>query len=400
MLSRRQILLHGLRTTALVPVLPYLGPDRSASGEGDGDPARTLVVIQLTGGNDGLNTVIPFGQDAYYRLRPNLSLPPGAIHRLEDGIGLHPALGRLHQVYQEGHLAIVQGVGYPGADRSHFRSMEIWHTADPDHPAGETGWLGRMADTLGERYPGSMPALVIDPGDLPLSMRGERVLPPTLRDPRGFHLAETSPRFARLRDSLLAEEASSLQGNLAFLDTVARTTYDAARRMQAIATSDSGGDYPATGLGRRLRLVSQLIRGGFGTRIFHLSLTGFDTHSHQGAQHRALLAQLGDALAAFQHDLEAGGVAEGVLTLVFSEFGRRVAENASKGTDHGQGAPLFLMGAAVAGGLHGPMPDLDDLVEGDIPGRVDFRGVYTLLERDWMGVPASTRIEAAQLLAG
>lgn len=393
MLTRRDILLNGLRTSALIPVLPHLSMAQDDAGAGG---ERALVVLQLSGGNDGLNTVVPFGQDAYYRLRPNLGLARGGLHRLDDGTGLHPAMGGLGALFDEGRLAVVQGVGYPGADRSHFRSLEIWHTADPENPAGDVGWLGRMADALARRHPGTMPALAVEPGDLPLSMRGRDVMPPTVRDPRGFRINEESAPIAGLRDTLLRGDAP---GNLGYLQQVARTTYDTARRMEEITDGAGGAEYPDNGLAQRLKLVSQLVRGGFGTRIFHLSFGGFDTHSRQAPVHQNLLQQVSNALTAFQRDLEASGVADRVVTLVFSEFGRRAKENASKGTDHGQGAPVFLLGSQVRGGLHGVAPDLGQLLQGDVPGKVDFRGLYTLLERDWMGLEPSTTIPALHLLA-
>jgi uncharacterized protein (DUF1501 family) len=394
MLSRREILVNGLRVSALVPLVPSLGLARELARDRDG-AERVLVVVQLTGGNDGLNTVVPSRQDAYYRLRPNLGLRRGALHALDDDYGLHPAMEGMGELFSEGRLAVVHGVGNPVPDRSHFRSLEVWHTADPFHPAGEVGWLGRMADSLAKHRPGTMPALAIEGGDLPLSMRGRDVMPPTVRDPRGFRTHEDSRPTEKLRDELAAEGGS---GDLAYLRQVARTTYDTAQRMSAITEEEPKVAFPAHQLAQRLKLVSQLVRGDFGTRIFHLSMTGFDTHSRQGPVHENLMRQLSSGLTAFQRDLEAGGIADRVLTLVFSEFGRRAQENASRGTDHGAGAPVFLMGSKVRGGLCGTPPDLDALVDGDVPGTTDFRSVYTLLERDWMGEAPSSDVEALPLL--
>ncbi len=392
MLTRREILVSGLRTSALIPVLPYMAHGQTA-GRATGD--RVLVVVQLSGGNDGLNTVVPFRQDDYYRFRPNLGLAKGSLHRLDDDHGLHPSMGGMSELFEEGNLAVVQGIGYPNADRSNFRSLEIWHTADPVEPAGEVGWLGRMADALATEQSGAMPALAVETGDLPLSMRGRDVMPPTVRDPRGFRVHEASHRFEGLRDELIARPG---EGELGYLRQVARTTYSTARRMTEITDAASEVEYPGHSLAQRLKLVSQLVRGGFGTRLFHLSLGGFDTHSRQKPVHQELMRQVSTALTAFQRDLEAAGVADQVVTLVFSEFGRRAKENASKGTDHGQGAPLFLMGTKVRGGLHGDAVDLSRLAEGDVPGTVDFRGVYTLLEQEWMGQEPSTKVAALPLL--
>jgi len=399
-LTRRSFVLDGLRITALVPLAPRLALAancRSSRSRGE----RVLVVVQLTGGNDGLNTVVPHRQDAYFRMRPSIALARGALHALDDDHGLHPEMGALAEVFGAGELAVVHGVGTPVPDRSHFRSLEMWHTADPFAPAGEPareiGWLGRLADQIAGADPEGTPALSIGGGDLPLSMRGERFLAPTVRDFEGFRLHEASASFARERDALLDAPGA---GDLAFLRAAARTTYAAARRMSEISAREEGSGYPESELARELKLVASLVAGDFGTRIFHLSLAGFDTHARQAPVHANLVQQLSAALAAFQHDLARKGIGERVVTFVFSEFGRRAAENGSKGTDHGRGAPVFLMGAPVEGGMHGTPPDLEDLVEGDVRQTADFRGVYALLEAGWMGLEPSTAETAMPLLKG
>jgi uncharacterized protein (DUF1501 family) len=384
-LTRRRLLIDGLKVTALVPALPALGhAARLGRAAADG---RVLVVLQLTGGNDGLNTVVPHAQDEYYRARPNLGLARGALHALDEDHGLHPQMSGLGELFQEGRLAIVHGVGLPYPDRSHFRSYEIWHSARPSGPPGEVGWLGRLADQLAQREPGILPALAVEGGHLPLSMRGEHFLAPTVRDPRGFRTAEASARFADERDALVARDGA---GDLGFLRAAARATYATARRMTEITSQAGGVEYPGSDLARRCALVAQLIAGDFGTRIFHLSLGGFDTHSRQAPVHADLAQRLSGALTAFQRDLEQRGVAERVVTFVFSEFGRRARENGSKGTDHGNGAPAFLLGARLRGGMHGTPPDLAHLVDGDVPVTTDFRRLYTLLERDWLGLEPSS----------
>lgn len=392
-IRRRDLLIGGLRVSALVPLASELALARRLDGDDRDD--RVLVVLQLTGGNDGLNTVVPHRQDAYYRLRPNVAQPRGALHRLDDDHGLHPAMGGLGELFAEGRVAIAHGVGHGDPDRSHFRSLQIWHSAKADGPPGEVGWLGRLADQIAQRSPGTMPAMAIEAGDLPLSMRGLQILPPTVRDPRGFRLHEKSERIGSLRDDLAAPAA---EGDLGFLREAARTTYATALRMAEVADAPGAGDYPGTDLAQRFRLVAQLVRGGFGTRIFHLSLGGFDTHARQAPVHADRLTQVSGALTAFQRDLESHGAADRVVTLVFSEFGRRAKENGSMGTDHGRGAPLLLVGTRVRGGLSGTAPDLECLVEGDVPPTTDFRSVYATLERDWMGFEASTPAKPVELL--
>jgi uncharacterized protein (DUF1501 family) len=355
---------------------------------GRGKDERVLVVLQLTGGNDGLNTVVPFRQDAYYRARPNLGLARGALHALDEDHGLHPAMKALAQQFAAGRVAVVQGIGSPAPDRSHFRSLEMWHTADPFAPAGDIGWLGRLADQMAARESASTPALAIEAGALPLSMRAEHFLVPTVVDENGLQTRESSASSRFWRNRLLATDSKSAESSetLDWLRDASRSSHAAAQRMSEISRSHAADDYPGSELAKRLRLVASLIAGGFGTRLFHLSLNGFDTHSRQAPVHENLLRTFSEAVAAFQKDLESKGVAERVLLFAFSEFGRRVAENGSRGTDHGRGAPAFLVGKRVNAGLHGPPPDLDNLEEGDIQQSVDYRAVYTELERDWMGL--------------
>lgn len=386
-LSRRSFLAGGVQLSVLGSLAPRL---LGATVQDEAKAGRILVVVQLSGGNDGLNTVIPFSQDAYYRMRPTLGQKIGSIHRLDEHTALHPALGGLAELYGDGSLSIVHGAGHPNSDRSHFRSMEIWHTAEPFKPVGRVGWLGNMADQLLERSPGALPALSVGGRGSVLSMRGAKAVPPTVPDDRGFRLAHTSKQLSRERDLIVAP-ARQATGDLAFLRSAARTAYSAAERMAKATGAKTTAEFPGTPLGKELRLVAQLIRSGFGTRIFHVSLGGFDTHASQASVHGALMNQLGAALTAFQRDLEAAGQAERVVTMVFSEFGRRAKENGSRGTDHGRGNPVLLLGPKVAGRQHGTRPDLGDLVDGDIPSTTDFRGIYAALERDWMGLRPFSR---------
>lgn len=399
-LSRRSFIAGGVQLTALGSLAP-LAAGASALGLPGLNGDRILVVVQLTGGNDGLNTVAPHGQDAYYRLRPTLALKESALHRLDEHVALHPSLGGLAELYREGKLAIAHGVGHPNADRSHFRSLEIWHTAEPYAPAGRVGWLGNMADQLLARAPGTLPALSVGGRGSVLSMRGESAVPPTVPDDRGFRLAHASRQVAAQRDALASRKRPARPGSdLDFVRSAARTAYDAAARMADATGRGGDAEYPDRPLAKEFRLVAQLIRGGFGTRIFHVSLGGFDTHASQASVHAALLSDLDGALSAFQRDLDRSGQADRVVTMVFSEFGRRAAENGSRGTDHGRGNPVLLLGPKVAAGQHGERPDLERLVQGDVPSTTDFRGIYSQLERDWMGLEpfSRARVEAPRVL--
>ena len=397
--SRRSVLVQGVRLTALGALAPGLGALPSRRGGSSAADAPALVVVQLTGGNDGLNTVVPHGQDAYYRLRPTLAQKPSAVHRLDDDVALHPSLGGLAGLYREGALTVAHGVGHPAGNRSHFRSMEIWHTAEPFAPAGRVGWLGHLADQLLAAAPGSLPALAVGGAVSPLSMRGAAASPPAIQDERGFRLPAASRAIAGARGAIVDAERG-VEGDLGFLRRAARVSYDAAERMAALADRPGAPEYPGTDLARRLRLVARLVRGGFGARVFQVELGGFDTHASQGAQHARLLAELDGALAAFQRDLTEGGRADDVVTMVFSEFGRRARENGSRGTDHGRGNPVLFLGGPVVGGQVGQRPDLDRLVDGDVPSTTDFRGLYRQLEEDWMGLERFTRerIEAPRIL--
>lgn len=392
--TRRNFLVAGLRVAAIAPFVPVSSVG-ALSRAADGD--RALVVVQLTGGNDGLNTVVPFAQDSYVRLRPTLAFARTSVHALDDTVGLHPELVLLGKLFDEGKLAIVQGVGLPKPERSHFRSMEIWHCADPDGPPRASGWMGRLADQIVRDHPGTMAALHIGDEDLPLALFARETLAPTVRGEAGFDLLEPDGRFTRYRDELARRMSSKT--TLAFLHESARQAYRAARAMSEAAERSSVVEYPDHALARKLRLVARLVSAGFGARLFHVALAGFDTHARQGPTHAALLAELAQSLAAFQRDLEASGVDDRVATFVFSEFGRRAEENGSKGTDHGAAAPTFLLGSGVRGGLHGSAPDLSRLVDGDVHCTTDFRSLYTTLERDWMGLAPSTKLDALPLVA-
>ncbi len=353
---------------------------------------RALCLVQLTGGNDGLAMLVPHEQDAYWRARPTLAAPPGELHALDDGHSLHPAMGALAALVRDGRAALVHAVGHPEPDRSHFRSMEIWHTARLDQPCGEVGWFGLLADRLAagvEDETGTLVSLHVGGGDLPLALRGRRVVAPCLRDADGMRVHPDVARLARWRDELCAQRPESAAGERAFLRSAARASYRAAERMSALTAAETQSEYPESDLARRLRLVARLIAGGFGARLFHLELGCFDTHARQGPLHAALLGDLSAVLAAFQRDLEGEGVAEDVVTLVFSEFGRRVAENVSRGTDHGKAAPVIVLGGGARPGLLGTPADLERLDDGDVPYGTDFRALYAALEQDWFGLPAT-----------
>ncbi|MCR9243655.1 MAG: DUF1501 domain-containing protein [bacterium] len=354
---------------------------------------KVLVVLELVGGNDGLNTVLPVEDAAFARARPRLSVVRKGAHALERGLALHPALGKLHRRTKSGGLAVVTGVGYPEPDRSHFRSRDIWHTADPTHQKVEndtTGWLGRAADQLAAAGAG-VPAAAVGGLEVPLALRARRVTVPSLERVEDFQWLAAGgsgpvARGAAVRGVVGDVERSAKSSDLArFVGEVARSGAALADDLQqALKRYTPRAEYPATKLARDLQLTAQLAVAGFGTRLVHVALTGFDTHARQLPTHAGLLRQLDGALDAFLADLGKHGFGDRVTVLVHSEFGRRVRENASQGTDHGAAGPVFVAGGAVRGGLIGAVPDLGDLDDGDLVAEVDFRRVYTSL-LTWLG---------------
>jgi uncharacterized protein (DUF1501 family) len=391
--TRRRFVIGGLQVTAAVPLMSLLARSRPHASSGE----RALVVVQLTGGNDSLNMVVPHRQDAYFKLRPTLGLARASLHRLDDDHGLHPSMAGVAKLFADGRVAIVHGVGYPEPNRSHFRAMEIWHSGEPDKPLGSVGWMGRLADQLAERDATALTALHIGDGDLPFALRGEKFFAPSVDDASSFRVREVPSAVAQARATLLdARDGSS---ELAYVREAARATYRTAERMAQVAARPAKAEYPATELARRLQLVARLVTADFGTRLFHVELGGFDTHSRQAPIHAALLTELSNALAAFYADLAANSADSSVLTFVFSEFARRVEENGSKGTDHGAAAPVLLLGGTLRAGLHGTPPDLSRLVDGDVPFTTDFRAVYATLEQRWLKVTAPPGFTPLDLIA-
>jgi uncharacterized protein (DUF1501 family) len=359
-----------------------------------------LVAVQLSGGNDGLNTVIPFGDPGYYQARSSLAIPTSDILPLTDSVGLHPNLGGLKTLYDQGLVAVVQGVGYPNPNRSHFRSMDIWHTARPDI-IERTGWLGRYLDSCqcGQDQP--LPA--VSAGDQLNSLfYAEHTLVPAVASIGGFSLqTDSGDRNSRqvqiqtLRN--IYQQAGNWPAHEALMRKTAVQAMDGADQLvQAAGAYHSAVQYPANNpLAAQLQMVAQIIAGDLGTRVFSVQLGGFDTHAAQFNQQANLLQQLGDALNAFEQDLAAMGKQNDVLLMSFSEFGRRVAQNGSNGTDHGTAEPMFVIGPRVAGGLYGTYPALADLDDnGDLKFGTDFRNVFAAVLRDHMG------LEPTPVLAG
>jgi len=394
-LTRTALALNSLVSNAPTASLPGLTDD------------RVLVVIQMGGGNDGLNTVVPYAMDDYYCARPAIGIAADKVIKINNVIGLHPNLAKLKALYDDGQMAIVQGVGYPNPDRSHFRSMEIWHTADPKSKDLQFGWLGRYLDNA---CPGCSPKEAqINPmggvniGNLmPLSMKSQQGLSISLENPDNFRwipLADEGTDakqqqavFEKLNHVVAANLSDPQIARLDFLSRVAMNAELSSNRIREVARKyKPGPGYPNSGIAHQLQLVAQMIAGGLDTRVFYVSMGGFDTHANEQGPHDRLMTELAEAVTAFYKDLAAQGNDGRVLTMTFSEFGRRVAQNASNGTDHGTAAPLFVFGTHIKGGLYGAHPSLDaaQLDHGDLNFHTDFRSVYATVLENWLGAKSA-----------
>jgi uncharacterized protein (DUF1501 family) len=364
------------------------------------DPAsadgRSLVVIQLAGGNDGLNTVVPYADPLYRKLRPSLGLPESELLRIDDALAFHSALAPLRERFGKGEVAVVQGVGYPKPDRSHFVSTAIWQTARLEPYKEPTGWLGRAVESAPDAKKAHatepLEALSVGGGGLTPALYAQRCAVPSLLSLEAFTV-QADRRYpgdaGALRTALgdIYGDGGGSQASAAFLRQVGGTALKSSEALKgAVAKYASSVSYPGGGLGTSLKLVAQILSASLGTRLVHVTLGGFDTHANQRSQQRTLLAQLAEGIDALLQDLKAHGLSDRVAVMTYSEFGRRVQENASGGTDHGAASVVFVVGEKVAGGLHGKAPDLADLQGGDVPFAVDFRAVYASVLRDWMGV--------------
>jgi uncharacterized protein (DUF1501 family) len=393
--NRRDFLKSTLASTGLVTwglsVPGFLNRTAAATPFANQAGAKDtlLVVIELTGGNDGLNTVVPFKDPEYAKLRPTLALPTSQLKKINDQLGLHPQMTGLAEVLQDNALCVVQGVGYPNPDQSHFRSMDIWQAGSTAQEVSD-GWIGRALKGL----PTSTLSFHLKTNNqgAPLALDGAPVRVPSINTLAEFQLqmAAASGADKKEQQAIIEGAVQPRGGKPGLLDFVQRTaanTYASSRRLQEIGKNyQPKSPYPNTPLADRLKLAAQLIDADLGARVFYVSLGGFDTHAGQAPAHANLMGQLSGAMTAFYKDLAARGHKDRLLMMTFSEFGRRGRENGSKGTDHGSGAPMLLVGGKVKAGAVGEHPSLTDLPMGNIKHHTDFRQVYaTILER-WLGV--------------
>jgi uncharacterized protein (DUF1501 family) len=382
-----------------------------------GKDGTILVVLQMAGGNDGLNTVVPYADDAYQVARPRLRLTADQVLKIDNHIALNPRLGGLKSLYDEGNMAIVHGVGYPNPNRSHFRSTEIWQTAsDADHTLSE-GWLGRYFDNC---CSGADPTVGVAIGEeTPQAFAAKNPTGVTFSRPERFRFRLSEPNsgemsaeeifFRQLNEAGGSEDSGTAasnagasigaipgraRNNLSTLDFLQRTALDAqlsSDKILAIARKyKSTVPYPQGQLAASLNIIARMIAGGLPTRVYYASQGGFDTHAGQINTHERLMGEFNDAVAAFIADLKQQGNFGRVLLMTFSEFGRRVQENANGGTDHGAAAPMFVLGGAVKAGLFGKYPSLTDLDRGDLKFNTDFRSVYGTILDKWLKAPSES----------
>jgi uncharacterized protein (DUF1501 family) len=400
MITRRQF----LRTSsllALAPTIPGFLAQTARAAKDERD-SRVLVVIQLDGGNDGINTVVPFADEGYAKHRKVLRLPKNRLVKVNNRVGLHPSLADAGKLLDAGQLAIVQGVSYPNPNRSHFRSMAIWQSArlDPEEH-GSVGWLGRALDAAA-KGDAAAASLLIGSGPPPVAIRGRRSVASAMERPEDFAIASSAdPRkalFGIRRESPSAGHGSSdppAADLTAFVQRSMLDAYVTADRLAEVSrATESSTRYPGSELGNRLQMISRLLKAGFGTRVYYTVQGGYDTHSAQLQTHSRLLNELSTALKAFLDDLAAAKLADRVAVLAFSEFGRTIAENGSAGTDHGTSGPVILAGPSVKAGLVGATPSLLDLDPkvGDLRTSVDFRQVYASVLENWLGLSAKSAL--------
>ncbi len=382
-MNRRNFLKSsGLASTSLL--IPSFLSDFSVNKSFKSRSGKILVVVQLSGGNDGLNTIVPYRNDIYYKSRPTLGIKSSEVLKVSDELGFNPALQSLQGLYDQGYLSIVNSVGYPNPDRSHFRSMDIWHTASDSNQYLSTGWLGRYLDS---NCPTPYYALEVD-DSLSLALKGAT---------RNGFAASNPERLKRAADNRLLKflsenvHANQQEDNVAYLYKVLVETQQSANYLYEQArVHRSRVAYPENAFGKDLKTIAELITADTDTKIYYVSLGGFDTHANQKIQQERLLQAYADGMKAFVEDLKQNSLLDEVLIMTFSEFGRRVEQNASNGTDHGTANNLFLIGGKLQKpGFFNQASNLINLDEGDLKFEIDFRNIYASILSNWLDADAA-----------
>ncbi|MCB9465959.1 MAG: DUF1501 domain-containing protein [Candidatus Eisenbacteria bacterium] len=401
-MKRRSFLRRTLELSAAGLIVPaslrrgdFLDPARAyALGPNDPFAGQILVLINLNGGNDGLNTVVPYNDPTYHAVRPTLAMDPGQVIQIEPGLGtgLHPQLQPLESLYNQGKMAIVQGVGYPNMNLSHFRGTDIWFSGSSEDQVVQTGWLARFLEHSFPEFPTQLPT---SPFGLQQSLahriplQGERGVTGVVVDnPSSFYYLVNENYIGDYDDNPPATRGGE---ELSFLREIDSASFEYAEAIQNAAdTGTNTVAYPQTNLGYQLEIVAKLISGGLATPIYLTAEYGFDTHANQSTDHANLMASLAGSVQAFLTDLANQGLAEKVLILTQSEFGRRVEENGGLGTDHGTAAPMFLLGEHVQGGVYGVNPDLINLDQDEnLLIQHDYRTIYSSILRQHFGASST-----------
>lgn len=346
---------------------------------------KKLVIIQLSGGNDGLNTVVPFRNDIYYKNRASLAQQKSNLIGITDEIGFHESLIAHSNLYHNGELCVINNVGYPNPNRSHFRATDIWHTASDANEYLQSGWIGRYLDASKSK---SLNAIEVD-DSLSLIMKGEMTDGIAAKNPKLFYQTTQAPYFKKVVNH--HDDAHLSEHNLGYLYKTMVTASNSAKYLHETSkTFTTKTTYPKNGFSKQLKQVAQFINSGLQTKVYYASLGGFDTHANQANKQKRLLKVYDEAMAAFIKDLKQEDSFKDTLILTFSEFGRRVQQNAANGTDHGTANQVFLIGNQLKKqGFYNPMADLSDLdSNGDLKYDIDFREIYTSVLNNWLDIDA------------
>lgn len=385
MLNRRKFIQNTAVITAGTLFMPaFLKACQMGAVPAQNFKGKRLIVVQFSGGNDGLNTVVPHGNDIYYQKRPQIAIPKTEVVKLGDELGLHPALQPLQALWDEGYVNIINSVGYPNPDHSHFRSMDIWHTASESNEYLSTGWLGRYLDGTCQGCEAPHHALELD-DQLSLVLKGTKRNGFAMSNPQQLYRTAKTPVINTL---LQHHHEHEHHENVAYLyKTLNSTVASAEYLFEKSKVHKSNVTYPQSDFGKDLKQIAELMIAGCDAQIYYVTLGGFDTHAGQNGRQENLLKQYAEGVAALVKDLKQAGLWNETLLMTFSEFGRRVAENGSRGTDHGTANNLFLMsGGLKKGGFYNAAPDLSDLEDGDLKYKIDFRRVYATILKDWLAV--------------
>jgi uncharacterized protein (DUF1501 family) len=380
-IKRREFLQLGSLATASLMLPKFLKELERPTMVPPGN--KVLVILQMSGGNDGLNTVIPVRNDIYYKVRPKLGITKQDALLLTDEVGLHPSLTAFKDLYEDGSLGILNSVGYPNPDRSHFRSMDIWHSASNSNEYISTGWIGRYLDAQCSGCDKPTQALEID-DVLSLAMKGDHIKGLAMKDPRRLYNTSNEKYFKELSAS---HQIGGEEQPIDYLyKTMAETVSSADYIFEQSRIHPSGADYPKTDIGNSLKTIASLIFSDINTKVYYLSLGSFDTHVAQDGQQKRLFTEMNDGIKAFVKDLKDNNRFQDVMLMTFSEFGRRVSQNASGGTDHGTANNMFFVsGGLQQKGLINAIPDLSDLQDGDLKYKIDFKNVYATMLNKWLG---------------